>query len=193
MMPDDIAVLIYKEVFRSSLNLINKPKTLREYGFVYQRRLITTPSVWDYYIDKVINYLNENVIQEQRVVYEDDGFVNEIWMDYYLIGKNGEKIVISEDQYDEDYDKYYKYMKNSLIFHDELTSDIIMLALNLNPEDGVIDLCLKFHIKAKIGRSNMTLRLMTFDVPDDLPIETQAWLMARQPKREEGRLWIDNK
>jgi hypothetical protein len=203
MMPDDIAVMIYKEVFRSSLSLINKPKTQREYGFSYKRRThhpSKPTSPWNYHIDKVIEYLNENVIQEPTILYDEDGD-EVICMDYYVISKDGEKIVISQDQYDEDYDEYYKYvkgcsaMKNSkeIIGHNEISSDVIILALNLNPEDGAVDYWLVSHINQKIGRSNLRLRLSAINVPDDLPIHIQAFLMASQPKWDEGTLYVDSK
>ena len=196
MMPDDIAVLIYKEVFRSSLNLISKPKTLREYGFVYQRMYEPTGG-YDIYIDPIINYLNENVIQEQRIVYEDDGYVDMICMDYYVIGKDGKKVVISEDQYDEDYDKYYRYVDDSLSQHDEISKEVVKLALRLTPENAAkldnedytqfMDI-----INDCVARNNLRLRLSCIDVPDDLPIEIHAFIMSSQPVWDEGELFINS-
>ena len=197
MMPDDIAVLIYKEVFRSSLNLINKPKTLREYGFLYQR-MDEPPVGYDIYIDPIINYLNENVIQEQRTVYDDDNFVDMICMDYYVIGKDGKKVVISEDQYDEDYDKYYRYVKGSLSHHKEISKEFVKLDLRLSPQSAdkldnedytqfmnIINDCL--------ARNNLRLRHTCIEVAETLPFHIQAFLMSRQPVWDEGELFINRK
>ena len=197
MMPDDIAVMIYKEVFRSSLNIINKPKTQREYGFAYQR-MGEPPVGYDLFIEVIIKYLNEYVIQEPSIFYDEDGD-EIICMEYYVIGNDGEKILISRDQYDEDYDLYYRYVKDSLRSHKEISKEVVKLALRLSPANAAkldtedytqfMDI-----INTGLARNNLRLRLSWFEVPDTLPIEYQAFLMGRQPKDwKEGELFIHSK
>ena len=186
MMPDDIAILIYKQVFNDSLTIINKPKSQRVYGFSYNK-ISNSPCRFDNEIDKIIDYLNDNVIQNQRIIYDENAWIEQMYMDYY-IDNNGEKIVISEDEYDEDYDKYYKYVKD-ITNHNEISKKVIELIFNLKEDAHKYKWCdndLEFRIfisiiNKKIVRSNLKLRLSQFDIPDDLPIETQAFLWARQP------------
>lgn len=186
MMPDDIAVLIYKEVFNDSLIRINKPKTQRDYGFSYQK-VSNSPCRFDNEINKIVGYLNDNVIQNPRIIYDENGWVEQMYMDYY-IANDGEHVVISEDEYDEDYDKYYKYVKN-ITNHNEISKKVIELIFNLKEDAHKYKWCdnaLEFGvftaiINSRIVRSNLKLRLSQFDIPDDLPIEMQAFLLARQP------------
>lgn len=187
MIPDDVALLIYKQIFNDSLLIINKPKSQRNYGFSYQK-VSNNPCRFDNEIDEIIDYLNNNIIQNKRDIYDESGWIDQTFMDYYIIDNDDEKILISEDQYDEDYDKYYRYVKD-FTNNNEISKKVIEVIFNLKENAHKYNWCdndLEFRmfisiINKKIVRSNLKLRLSQIDIPDDLPIEAQALLWARQP------------
>lgn len=174
MMPDDVAILIYKQVFQNTLDAIAMPKTQRMYGFTYHAKNVDED---DEHIMQIVDYLNNNVVKEYRLALFEDGCTENEYMDYYIIDANGDRIIISEDIYDDDCDNYYTYARCPDDYR-EISRKVLELALNTKN----FDFYFIQYINARITRTNLNLRQESFIIPDHLPLDVQAMLYARLPK-----------
>jgi hypothetical protein len=91
MMPDDIANLIYKQVFNGCVKEIKRGATYRKYGFKYEltkdaEAVIDNTEIMSI-LNTIINYLNENVIQKDTTItdFNDDDEEYEVCFRHYLL------------------------------------------------------------------------------------------------------------
>ena len=191
MMPDDVANLIYKEIYNDSLNLIKKKMTTqREYDFCYKKTdidlltdAISHSKVLNAILKKIIDWLNENVrcLEYEDYQEEDDVAFGEPFdiRDYRVTGKDKRPVIIRED---------VKCYEDGKVFYTHLgekppVCEITYQVLELIFKDGVP--FAEWHNECKINKGRL------YNLIDLMIIDNDAVDNMRKMLSTEGRQQFD--